>query len=234
MSTWKTNDARGREQVEEERMVGMERWRWLVELHPSDTSGSRPLRVAHVVSDIANPLYVALPTFLVVALHSAPSVGLGLLWWLVTAACISTAPLLLIARGVRAGRYTDRHLSRREQRALPLIFGIGLVVVALGLLTLLHASRVLLATVVAVLIADVLTLAITTRWKISVHLVGMTGAVTVMLILYGWVALPLVVLVPLVAWARWEVRAHTPAQAVAGAILATLVTIGTFALFGVA
>jgi hypothetical protein len=67
---------------------------------------------------------------------------------------------------------------------------------------------VLLASVVAVLVAGVLTLTITTQWKISLHLVGITGAVTVLVLLFGPLALLLAPLVPLVGWARWQVRAH--------------------------
>jgi membrane-associated phospholipid phosphatase len=82
-------------------------------------------------------------------------------------------------------------------------------------------------------VAGVLTLAITTRWKISLHLVGITGAVTVLALLFGSLALILTPLVPLVGWARWQVRAHTAAQAVAGTALAVAIAVGTFWAFGI-
>ncbi len=49
-----------------------------------------------------------------------------------------------------------------------------------------------------------------------------------------WLALLLAPLVPLVGWARWQLRAHTVAQAVAATMLAIVITLGTFWLFGVA
>jgi len=38
--------------------------------------------------------------------------------------------------------------------------------------------------------------------------------------------------VALIAWARWKLEAHTPFQAICGAVLAVAVTITTFWLFG--
>jgi membrane-associated phospholipid phosphatase len=55
--------------------------------------------------------------------------------------------------------------------------------------------------------------------------------VTVFVLVLGWPALLLAPLVPLVGWARWQVRAHTVAQAVVGALIAVAVTLGTFWLF---
>lgn len=65
---------------------------------PSDPAD----RLAHAVSAVMNPGYVALPTFLVVAV----------------------APLLYVALGVRAGRFSDHHLSVREQRLVPFVVGL--------------------------------------------------------------------------------------------------------------
>jgi hypothetical protein len=84
-----------------------------------------------------------------------------------------------------------------------------------------------------VLVAGVLTLAITTRWKISLHLVGITGATTVLVLIFGPLALGLTPLVPLVGWARWQMHAHTLAQAVAGTALAVAIAFGVFWAFGI-
>src|SRR5579884_4475155 len=82
-------------------------------------------RVAWVVSEVTNPVFIAFPTFLFVAFRTAPDVLHALLWWLVTVVGISLVPFLFILRGVRAGRYTDHHVSVREQRLFPLLFALG-------------------------------------------------------------------------------------------------------------
>jgi hypothetical protein len=190
-------------------------------------------RLAHVISEVANPLFVALPTFLVIALISAPDVLHALLWWIMAVAGISVAPFLFVLRGVRRGRYSDHHVSVREQRFIPLLFGLGCMAIALVLLYFLGASRVLIATVSAAIVACGISLLITRHWKISLHLVGMAGAVTVFVLIFGPILLVLSPLVVIVAWARWQVGAHTLLQAVAGTFLAASVTVTLFWVLGV-
>jgi hypothetical protein len=189
---------------------------------------------AHFISRLTNPLFVALPTFLLIALRTAPDLLHALLWWVIVTAGISVAPLMFIARGVRRGHYSDKHLSVREQRIIPLIFGMGCAAVAFVALLLLHASAAFLATVVAVLVGGVITLVVTKYWtKISLHMVGIAGAVTALSLVFGPLALLLSPLVVIVAWARWQVRAHTLLQMLLGTALAVSITIGIFRLFGV-
>lgn len=196
---------------------------------PTEEPGAR---LAHTISNITNPLFVALPTFLLIALVTAPDWQHALLWWSIIVGGISIAPYLFILRGVHRGHFSDHHVSIREQRFMPLLFGLGCVFTALLLLLLLHASRSLILTVVGALVALVLATAITRFWKISLHLVGMAGAVTVFCIMFGPRAALLTPLVAIVAWARWKVGAHTLLQALAGTALAVSVTITIFYLFG--
>jgi hypothetical protein len=181
---------------------------------------------------VANPLFVALPTFLIVALHTAPSWQEAVLWWIVTAFGISVALLLFIYQGVRRGRYSDHHLSVRTQRLVPLVVGLLCAVIALILLLVLQASQTLLAAVAAVLVCGICTLAITARWKISFHHVGAAGAAAVLTLLFRTMGLLLIPFVAIVGWARWRVGAHTDAQAIAGTALAVVITVVMFRSFG--
>lgn len=189
-------------------------------------------KFARIISNITNPLFVALPTFLLIALITASDWPHALLWWGIIVGGISIAPYLFIMRGVRRGHYSDHHVSVREQRFVPLLFGIGCVFIAFILLLLLHAPRLLVLAMVGVLVALTLAVAITRFWKISLHLVGMAGAVTVFCIMFGLRAALLIPLVIIVAWARWRVGAHTLLQALAGTVLAVSVTVTIFYLFG--
>ena len=194
-------------------------------------SEQTPHTLARIVSDITNPLYVAMPVFLVIAVVTAPDIWHALLWWCITTSCISLAPLAFIWSGVKRGQLTDSHVSIREQRILPMLFALGCFCLAFILLVLVHSSRVLIATMSALLVCSVVALFVTRHWKISLHLVGITGAMTALALIVGPLAYAMSPLVMLVAWARWEMRAHTFMQAVAGALLAGCVTIFTFTLF---
>jgi membrane-associated phospholipid phosphatase len=107
------------------------------------------------------------------------------------------------------------------------------VVIAFVLLLALHAARPLIATMTAVIVVLLLATLITRFWKISLHLVGVTGAVTAYTLLFGPLFLVLSPLVVCVGWARWRVGAHTPWQAVAGTVLAGSLTVVIFWLWHV-
>ena len=202
------------------------------------TSSEGPwLRLAVLISAVMNPAYVAVPTFFLIALHasSAGNRPLAFLWWAVTVVGFTIAPLLFIWYGVRRGHYSDRHVSRREQRFVPLLFVIGCCLFVFVLLFLTKAPLSLIATALAVLAACALATVITQlgKWKISLHLVGIAGAVTAFGLLLGPLFFLLFPLVLLVAWARWRVGAHTPLQALGGTLLAVGVTLATFWLLSV-
>jgi hypothetical protein len=77
------------------------------------------------------------------------------------------------------------------------------------LLAVLQASLALIATASAVIAACSLFLLITRYWKISLHLVGTAGPLTVFVLLSGPRCLWLSPLVAVVRWARWRLHTHT-------------------------
>jgi len=199
----------------------------------AETAGEK---IAHLISLVANPLFVALPLFLAVALYTAPDLLHALAWWVIIAIGITGAPFFFIRNGVRKGRYTDEHVSNRAQRFIPLSFGLLCMLFVFVLLLFLSVPRALLATVVAALISLACAIAITQflRFKISLHMAGSAGAVTVCVLLFGPWLLLLAPLVLLIGWARWKVGAHTVIQACIGTILAVLATFLVFRLAGIA
>uniref|UniRef100_A0A7C4FF90 Phosphatase PAP2 family protein n=1 Tax=Thermofilum pendens TaxID=2269 RepID=A0A7C4FF90_THEPE len=70
------------------------------------------------------------------------------------------------------------------------------------------------------------------RWKISAHTAGVAAPTTVLVAMVdSWYALLYLLLLP-VAWARLELRAHTPGQLVAGAAVAAAATLAALHLLG--
>ncbi len=79
----------------------------------------------------------------------------------------------------------------------------------------LYISYIVLALVLAL---------ITLKWKISVHTAGIAGPTTLLVYFVGFnMALLYLLLIP-VSWARHKLKAHTPAQLIAGAFLSTVLT----------
>jgi membrane-associated phospholipid phosphatase len=65
---------------------------------------------------------------------------------------------------------------------------------------------------------------ITRRWKISIHASGIAGPTTALIASLGiWASIFFVLLVP-VGWARIKLKAHTPTQLLAGALVTVPLT----------
>jgi hypothetical protein len=67
--------------------------------------------------------------------------GPGLLLGGIASLFAGGIPYLVLAMGVRRGRFSDMHLSRREERPVMLAIGLASVSVGLGLMALLDAPR---------------------------------------------------------------------------------------------
>lgn len=70
------------------------------------------------------------------------------------------------------------------------------------------------------------------RYKASGHAAGVSGPVAIMIYIYGIIAAPLLVLLPLVTWARLAAEGHNLWQTVVGATMSALISIGVLWAFG--
>jgi membrane-associated phospholipid phosphatase len=158
----------------------------------------------------------------------------GLAWSLVGMVFTVAIPAGIVDLGVRQGRYTDHHLSRREQRAVPLGLSAASVLAGLAVLAFAGAPRAIVALQVSVLVTLLVVTAVTVVWKVSLH-VAVVGAAACVLTLLGggWWALSWLA-VPVVGWARLRLAAHTFAQVVVGCLLGAGVTGGVLLIVGVA
>jgi len=192
-------------------------------------------KAAHLISIIANPLFIALPLFLAIACKTAPDLAHASLWWAIIAVGMTGVPFLFIRIGVRRGHYTDDHVSVRSQRLIPLSFGLLCMLLVFISLLLLHAALPLIAALTASLISLAIAIIVTQflKYKVSLHMVGITGAVIICGLLFGPALLLLFPLIILIAWARWKVHAHTLLQACLGGAVAVFVTLIIVWLFGV-
>ena len=187
-------------------------------------------RVAWWIGQITSPTLLLAVLYPVVGALAAA--GPGVAWSLLGIAFTVVIPAVVVDVGVRRGRYTDHHLHRREQRAVPL--GLAALSVAVGALALglLAAPRAIVALQVAVLATLVVATTVTLWWKVSFHVAVVSAAAAVLTLLGGpfwaltWVA------VPAVGWSRWRLRAHTVGQLVVGAVLGSGVTLAVLVLAG--
>lgn len=191
-------------------------------------------RVARLVSRALNPLYLSGPVLILAALKGAGTWWAGLGWAFFTVVIAVGIPFAFLKWELRRGGISDWHISRREERLRPslMLMSFAAAVFPLGALWAFEGPKTLQAMFVSGLVLVVATLAVTAFWKVSQHVMGITSMATIVTILLGPIAAPLFLIVPLVAWARVRVGAHTIAQTVVGGLLGLGAAWGAFALFG--
>ena len=185
-------------------------------------------RLARAITEFLAPAPVAGGLLVLIAWHSAPSTLDALRWAILAVLFAAVVPMAYILVGVRRRRLSDRHVSIRGQRPLPLFVGAASVVVGVGLLAQAGAPRELVALEAAMAVGLGSSLLVTLAWKISIHVAVVAGAVVILLLVFGPGALVLAPTVALVAWARVVVHDHTFAQTVAGAALGACIAASVF------
>jgi drug/metabolite transporter (DMT)-like permease/membrane-associated phospholipid phosphatase len=190
-------------------------------------------RSAQIVSRFLAPQYVMIPAFILIGL-AEPTRRLEALFWSLGMAVIGLLlPLGFMWRKFKRGGITDWHISNRQERLQPSIILASILAVSLpiALLLVFDGPRVLLAAFVGAALLVGFNLGVTTTWKISQHVSAISATATFATALAGIAAVPTLLLVPVVAWARVKVGAHTPLQAIAGGASGALITLATLLLF---
>ena len=193
-------------------------------------SHRRRTAVARVITEIGGPAVCAVTGLLVVAIRNAGS-GAGAAWGGFAALFVAGIPMGYIAKGVKAGKWSDHHVADRSQRATPLAVALVSVAACAALLAAVDAPRELIALVLAMLAGLAVVLTVTHCWKVSIHSAVAGGLLTTLVVLFGpWALLGLPVLAA-VAWSRTVLDAHTWPQVVVGTLLGAGVAVSTFPLF---
>jgi membrane-associated phospholipid phosphatase len=190
----------------------------------------RGLRVAQLVSLAGSPFLLAALLLLIVSWHATHRVGPTLGWAALTAVFVTIGPLVLLSLAVCAGRVGSLDLDLRHERPWPMLIALGITLLGLTVLWALGAPRLLLILLLSTLVGGGVALLITLRWKISIHAGGAAGAATVMALLYGAQALPLLIGVALIGWSRVVLGKHTWPQVVAGAAVSAVITVLVFGI----
>jgi len=178
---------------------------------------------------VVAPAQIVAVLLIVMSIHVAPP-GEALRWAVLTVVFASLLPMAYIVYQVRRRRLTDHHVRVRRQRPVPMLVAIGCTALCLGLLGVLGAPRQLVALAAAGVAGLLVTFAITLAWKVSMHVATLAGAVTIAVIVFGPLWVPLVLLILLVGWARVATGDHSAVQVAAGAVIGSLVAASVFLL----
>lgn len=183
------------------------------------------LAVTYVVSPLALPLVALVAAARALGADGRETALVGALALVLT----GLLPLALLVAMVRRGEARTLEVRERTRRTKPYLLGaLGNALLGAALLTLLPAARHTLGALALWQSATVLLmLAVNSRWKISAHLVAVAGAFAALAWLraVGGVPIPTALVaglglaVPVVAWARLRLGAHTRGQVLAGTLM---------------
>jgi membrane-associated phospholipid phosphatase len=189
-------------------------------------------KLARLITNVLNPFATSFVIIVLLAFHGSVQTGSALKWAAISLA-LSVVPVLLVVAYLVSRRKIDGFFANpRKQRYGLYAVAAGLGALGCVLLWSLHAPRLLSITFTAGLICIVIFMVINFFWKISLHTAFMAASVAVLIIVYGLAVVWTVVLVPLVAWARTQLKQHTLFQVTAGGLLAVLVVTVIYWGFG--
>lgn len=126
---------------------------------------------------------------------------------------------------VRQGTLADIYMPERETRLRPLTFIMVWALVCLMLARRWEAPLVVEFFVVAAIVLTGILSLVTLFWKISFHGATISAAATATLMVAGSSAWPMMLLVPLVGWARVRLKRHTLRQVVYGSLIGALIAL---------
>jgi membrane-associated phospholipid phosphatase len=187
-------------------------------------------RIAWLVTEVLSPPLVGAAALGVFTFVVTTSLEQFLMWWLVAVGASCAAPLAFILWGVRKGRFTDHHVTQREQRTIPYLVGLSTASAALAVMVLKNAPKEILAITIAALAGGLILLILTKFTKPSMHVATVTSSAVLLVIHFGPITWPLLILVPIVGWGRMKLKAHTLYHVALGAATGAVVSAVLFGL----
>ena len=190
-------------------------------------------RLAKLVSNILNPFLVSAVIITLLAFKTTSS-AIDVLKWVLISVTLSVLPVFIAVMCLLRFRKLDSFFANpREQRNSIYVLASLVGAIGCGILWYFKAPELLAVAFTAGLISIIVFMAINYFWKISLHTGFTAASVAVAIMVYGVTAAWSVIFLPLVGWARIELKQHTLGQVIAGGLLAAAIVSGVFWGFGV-
>lgn len=182
-------------------------------------------KLAKFISLVEQPPFLAIPVFTAICMTKTDELMHGVVCTAASIFAATILPILVIAIFSKIYGNEDKlDVVKKEDRFLPLIFGVLSYVVGVVLLYFLEAPN--LATVLMLCYALVTgaIFLITPFWKISIHSCGVIGPSMALTMAFWPYGLVYFLLLPPVIWSRYVLQKHTPLQLVMGAVVGFVIT----------
>ena len=206
-----------------------------------DETNPTKLAIANAISTFTNPPIICIPLFLIISIVLASngnpfSSGFSFDWMvfikcevisLVFASALPMAIIIYWAKKLN----TDKDISNREDRFIPLIVGVISYLIGLLASLFLNVPKFLSILLLCYAVNTFIVMLITTKWKISIHTTGLSGPIAALIMLLGPIGALLAISYPILIWSRVTLKKHTMAQAIAGGVFGFIFTVGETYLY---
>ncbi len=183
-----------------------------IEFEPKEKGWSFTL--ANLVSNVLNPpLISVLGIFLMAGFLGTPDAWR---WAILFVILVVIVPTLYVYWLLKRGKIESFHIPNRQNRKGVYLVIILSNVVGVVVMLVLGAPFLLLAFGIMGVMQSTLLFLINMYWKISGHTTAISGLSVFIVAALGWSMYPVLMIVPLVAWARIRTHSHSFWQTVAG------------------
>ena len=192
-------------------------------------------KVAKAISAVTNPPIICIPLFLIICAvlsfeNGTFNISKFAVLELISLIFTSALPLAIILLWAkRIG--TDRDISNRSDRYMPLIIGIVSYIIGFMICLVFNLDHFLTALLLCYATNTGVVLLITIKWKISVHTTALSGPVAALILLLGPLGAIFGVIYPVLIWSRVLLKKHTLAQAISGGVQGFFLTVLEMYLF---
>ncbi len=133
-------------------------------------------------------------------------------------------PVIMFASFRKKGLIADIDAKIKEERTFSFLISIIFYLTGLLILILYRVDIISIAFWFCYISNTLLVVVINKHWKISAHMMGASGPFAALLFVWGYAALPFIIIMVLIGWARIKLECHNLSQVIAGAMIAFLST----------
>ncbi len=177
--------------------------------------------LANIVAYLLHPVTLTLPAVFLIVYTSTSDFNLSLYWTFLSVVFTGIISFFVLF-GVKKKFFNNIDVSNRKQRVIlyPVVIAVVLLFALFvyfqnGPRSLVYASCMFVA---ALIVFDI----VNTRIKASIHVAAVASLVTGVVYHYGSSAYLLVLLIPLMAWARIVEKRHTLQETIVGGVMGVL------------
>ncbi|MCG8479173.1 MAG: hypothetical protein MI724_08775 [Spirochaetales bacterium] len=187
------------------------------------THKTRKTKSAEIASVLSNAPFLAVVPFMLInhigrgfvdaLLFDAISIGFGTL-----------LPVAITHFWSRKTGDKRWDIPEKKDRLIPLLWGGVGYLLGAYILAVTEAPLVSVALMFCYGVNTLVVMVISVWWKVSIHAMGVMGPTTALFFAFGPVGAAYGLMLPIVIWARYQLRKHTMGQLIVGATLGLLLT----------